>query len=92
MNLPYKIQSITSAAGRSKGKYRLAHLIMFCLGPSFAQTLFPRAASIGFKYAQTFLITAAVNHLQKPVISSDKNHAYGLVGATLLIYFGQTVN
>jgi ATP-binding cassette, subfamily C (CFTR/MRP), member 1 len=54
-------------------------------------TILPRAAKIGLAYAQTFLIAAAIKYLETPIASREKNHGYGLIGATVLIYFGLTV-
>jgi hypothetical protein len=56
-----------------------------------AATIVPRAACIGFTYAQTFLITAAIKYLEEPTQLKNQNHAYGLIGAAILIYFGRTV-
>ena len=56
------------------------------------QTVPPRLALTGFTYAQTFLITAAINYLELPSQLRDINHAYGLIGATALIYCGIAVN
>jgi len=41
-----------------------------------------------FTYAQTFLITAAIKFLETPAGRRNRNHAYGLMGAVALIYFG----
>jgi hypothetical protein len=74
-----------------QSNYSFARLIIGCLWRPIATTIFPRAANIGFTYAQTFLIAAAIKQLETPIASREKNHAYGLIGATVLIYFGRTV-
>jgi hypothetical protein len=51
-----------------------------------------RLAIIGFTYSQTFLINAAISYLETPAPLRDVNHAYGLIGATGLVYFGIAVN
>ena len=53
--------------------------------------MLPRIAMIGFNYSQTFLITATINYLETPAVRRDINHAYGLIGAAALIYFGSAV-
>lgn len=50
-----------------------------------------RAALIGFSFAQPFLITAAINHVERDPGVRNKNEGYGLIGATFLIYLGITV-
>jgi ATP-binding cassette subfamily C (CFTR/MRP) protein 1 len=52
----------------------------------------PRLCVTGFTYAQTFLINAAINYLEYPAPLRNVNHAYGLVGATALIYIGIAVS
>jgi hypothetical protein len=52
------------------------------------RTIPPRLAITGFTYSQTFLITAAILYLETPSFLRNKNHAYGLIGATALIYGG----
>jgi ATP-binding cassette subfamily C (CFTR/MRP) protein 1 len=56
------------------------------------QTVPPRAATIAFKYSQTFLLNDAVSYLAKPSAKRNKNDAYGLIGAAVLIYFGMAVS
>lgn len=50
----------------------------------------PRTFLIGCNFAQPFLIGAAIGYLEDER-SVDKNHGYGLIGATLLIYLGIAV-
>jgi hypothetical protein len=46
---------------------------------------------IGFNFAQPFLIASAINYLEGPSVTQNKNDGYGLIGAAFLIYFGITV-
>jgi ATP-binding cassette subfamily C (CFTR/MRP) protein 1 len=50
--------------------------------------MLPRLAITGFTYSQTFLIHTAVNYLETPKPLRNTNNAYGLIGATVLIYLG----
>jgi hypothetical protein len=47
---------------------------------------------IALNYSQTFLITAAVKFLEEPTSQRNMNYAYGLTGATALIYIGIAVS
>jgi ATP-binding cassette subfamily C (CFTR/MRP) protein 1 len=53
--------------------------------------MLPRAASIGFNFAQPFFITAVIHYLETPPALREKSHAYGLIGAAALIYVGSSV-
>lgn len=75
----------------SKGNSSLAFVTLSCTWHPFLLTIFPRAANIAFKYSQAFLIDSAVSYLAHPADTRDKNHAYGLIGATGLVYLGMTV-
>jgi hypothetical protein len=46
---------------------------------------------IAISYAETFLITAAINYLETPPQIRNVNHAYGLIGAAAIIYTGNAV-
>ena len=63
-----------------------------CFKWQAVRTIPPRLAITGFTYAQTFLITAAINYLELPASFRNVNHAYGLIGATGLIYIGIAVS
>jgi ATP-binding cassette, subfamily C (CFTR/MRP), member 1 len=52
----------------------------------------PRAAWIALSYSQIFLISAAVKFLEIPVDERHMDTAYGLIGATALIYVGIAVS
>lgn len=76
----------------SKGKFSLAYATMSSLKWQLLGLLLPRAAMIGFNYSQTFLITATINYLERPVSHQQINHANGLIGAAVLIYLGVAVS
>lgn len=46
---------------------------------------------IAISYAQTFLITDAINYLEMAPEDRNVNHAYGLIAASGLIYAGNSV-
>ena len=50
----------------------------------------PRLALAGFLFGQPFLINATLAYLDDP--TAPKNHSYGLIGATFLIYIGISVS
>jgi ATP-binding cassette, subfamily C (CFTR/MRP), member 1 len=58
----------------------------------FLRTMPPRAVRIALNYSQAFLITAALEFLERPVSQRDVSHAYGLIGATALIYIATAVS
>lgn len=58
----------------------------------FLDSIFPRLARIAFSYSQTFVLGAAIRYLEMPRHEKDINHAYGLIGATLITYFGCSVS
>ncbi|KAK7699574.1 hypothetical protein SLS64_011528 [Diaporthe eres] len=80
-------QSSTSA-GRSK-KYGLAQALMKALAAPILLPVVPRAAMAAFQFCQSFLINTLLSYLEEPTPS--KNVGYGLIGATVLIYFGIAV-
>jgi ATP-binding cassette subfamily C (CFTR/MRP) protein 1 len=47
---------------------------------------------IGFTFAQPFLITSAIQNLERIDTPDGRNFGYGLIGATFLIYFGLAVS
>lgn len=47
---------------------------------------------VAFNYSQTFLITATINYLEKPLEQHIIDHANGLIGAAVLIYSGIAVS
>jgi hypothetical protein len=54
-------------------------------------TIPPRACFIALNYSQTFLLNDAVSYLVKPPQLRNKNNAYGMIGAAVLIYWGKAV-
>jgi ATP-binding cassette subfamily C (CFTR/MRP) protein 1 len=80
-----------SSADKGKGSYPMVFAGMACLKWPLLHTIPPRAAMIAISYAQTFLITAAINYLETPAAKRNKNHAYGLIGAAAIIYIGNAV-
>ncbi|KAI1340793.1 ATPase-like protein [Xylariaceae sp. FL0016] len=58
------------------------------LSASFLFPIGPRAALIGFKFSQPFLINTLLDYMDQPPGSSPDNWGYGLIGAALCIYTG----
>ena len=54
--------------------------------------IFPRLCLTGFKFAQPFLIHRVILFIAQPNSPESKNVAYGLIGATALIYIGIAVS
>jgi ATP-binding cassette, subfamily C (CFTR/MRP), member 1 len=90
-NLTLSVISNKHYQDRRPGSNGLLYAILSCLRWGLLRTIIPRAALIGFKYSQTFLITAAIKYLDTSTEKRDINHAYGLIGAAALIYLGLAV-
>jgi hypothetical protein len=90
MNHLQKESKLTNADGSSSA-YSFLTANIACFKWEALRTIPPRLGITGFTYAQTFLITAAINYLELPAGLRNKNHAYGLIGATALIYCGIAV-
>jgi hypothetical protein len=78
-------------ADKSKSPYSFVIASAVCFKWEVLDTVVPRAAVVGFSFAQPFFITAVINYLQTPPALRNKNHASGLVGAAALIYGGMAV-
>lgn len=48
----------------------------------------PRIALGAFQFCQPFLLNSLLSYLQEPAGEASRNHGYGLIGATILIYTG----
>lgn len=77
---------------RSSGDYALLKASAFCFRWQIFYTMIPLLFSIGFSYAQPFLIASAVTYIGLPINEANQNTGYGLIGATALIYIGITVS
>ncbi|KAH8423784.1 uncharacterized protein LDX57_001542 [Aspergillus melleus] len=80
-----KIRSIDS-------KFALPLAFMRTFWKELLAVVFPRLCMIGFTCSQPFLIMTAIRYVDQPGGSQDRNHGYGLIGATLLIYIGIAVS
>ena len=54
--------------------------------------IFPRLCLTGFKFAQPFLIHRVISFVEQESSPRNQNTAYGLIGATALIYLGIAVS
>jgi hypothetical protein len=73
---------------KSTSPYSFVIASFVCFRWQVLRTMPPRLAITGFTYSQTFLINAAIRYLETPAPLRNTNHAYGLIGATALIYIG----
>jgi hypothetical protein len=76
---------------KSPSPYSFVITSFVCFRWQVLRTVPPRMAITGFTYSQTFLINAAISYLETPAPLRNVNHAYGLIGATALIYSGIAV-
>ncbi|KAB8254971.1 P-loop containing nucleoside triphosphate hydrolase protein [Aspergillus pseudonomiae] len=74
--------------GSAKSKLTLPWVFVRCFWMEFLAVVWPRVCLIGFSFAQPFLIMAAVQHVERPVTTENRDHGYGLIGATVLVYLG----
>ncbi|OGM40676.1 hypothetical protein ABOM_010583 [Aspergillus bombycis] len=74
--------------GGAKSKLTLPWVFVRCFWMEFLAVMWPRVCLIGFSFAQPFLIMAAVQHIERPVTTETRDHGYGLIGATFLVYLG----
>jgi hypothetical protein len=77
---------------KSPSPYSFVIASFFCFRWQVLRTMPARLAITGFTYSQTFLINAAIAYLETPPPLRNVNHAYGLIGATGLIYIGIAVS
>ncbi|TIA36906.1 putative multidrug resistance protein [Aureobasidium pullulans] len=87
--LAERAQTAWNGANKSK-KHALFWSTVTCLRWALIAPVVPRLALIGFNYSQPFLITRIINQVEDP--EKDKNVAYGLIGATALVYTGIAVS
>jgi hypothetical protein len=76
---------------KTKDSYPMVYASAYCMRWALLVTIPPRAAMIAMSYAQTFLITDAINYLETPREKRNVNHAYGLIAASAIIYAGNAV-
>lgn len=75
--------------GVPEGPFTLPKTVLYCFRWAFLSVVIPRLCLIGFMYAQPFLITSTIIYVENA--KENKNHAYGLIGATFFIYLGIAV-
>ncbi|KAF2668989.1 P-loop containing nucleoside triphosphate hydrolase protein [Microthyrium microscopicum] len=73
---------------KKASQHALLETIMSAMKTSILWTIPPRAVKIALTYSQAFLIDAVLSFLKNDSSKRDMNHAYGLIGATALIYIG----
>ncbi|KJK60537.1 multi drug resistance-associated protein MRP [Aspergillus parasiticus SU-1] len=78
--------------GSAKNKLLLPSVFVRCFWMKFLAVVWPRLCLTGFSFAQSFLIMAAVQHVERPMTAETRNRDYGLIGATFLVYLGIAVS
>ncbi|KAK6826667.1 hypothetical protein RU639_004770 [Aspergillus parasiticus] len=78
--------------GSAKNKLLLPSVFVRCFWMEFLAVVWPRLCLTGFSFAQSFLIMAAVQHVERPMTAETRNRDYGLIGATFLVYLGIAVS
>lgn len=77
--------------GRAQDRFSLPTAVLACFKWDLLAAVCPRLLMAAFRFAQPFLITSAMKNLEEPNSTTNRNHAYGLIGATFLIYLGVSV-
>ncbi|KAH8195838.1 hypothetical protein TruAng_009991 [Truncatella angustata] len=78
-------RAISSRTGGLKGNALL--LSLFKAFPTeFLLPIIPRAAKVGLRYAQSFLMQSLLRYLSDEDAAKTPNPGYGLIGATALVY------
>ncbi|KAH8900794.1 P-loop containing nucleoside triphosphate hydrolase protein [Thozetella sp. PMI_491] len=70
------------------GRWALLRALLSALKFPLLVPVPARLALTGFSYAQPFLITAAVDYMQRTTNEESNNFGYGLIGATIIVYLG----
>lgn len=73
-------------------KHGLTRALIKALATEFLLPIGPRLALTGFLFGQPFLINAALTYLELPAEVAPRDHGYGLIGATFIIYVGVGVS
>ncbi|KAK4152002.1 canalicular multispecific organic anion transporter 1 [Chaetomidium leptoderma] len=76
---------VSRLRGRNHG---LSRAVAKALAVPLLLPVGPRIALGAFQFCQPFLIQTLLEYLQQPADQSSKNVAYGLIGATIIIYVG----
>lgn len=86
------LQTANKISDQARNSYSLVHTVLSAFRWQFVSTLLPRAAMIGFGYAQTFFIQATIEYLERPQGRRSDTHTRGLTAAAVIIYMGLAVN
>lgn len=75
----------------NRHKYRLLLLVIGCHKTALLLAVVPRLCLMGFTFAQPFLINRVITYVEGDKGPDPRNYAYGLMGATALVYLGLAV-
>lgn len=74
--------------GPKHRKHGLTRVTIKALAVPLLLPVGPRIALGAFQFCQPFLLNSLLKYLQTPPEEASRNHGYGLIGATALIYTG----
>lgn len=77
---------------QAKRKNALLWALISAFPSIFALPIGPRAALVGLRYAQAFLLQALLHNLEQPATQQTRNSGYGLIGACALTYGGMVMS
>ena len=84
-------RAVSSRKGSLKGNGLL--LCLFRAFPlEFLLPIIPRAAKVGLRYAQSFMMQSLLQYLANEGAPGSSNTGYGLIGAAALVYGGLAVS
>jgi hypothetical protein len=79
-------------ADKTKKTYPLIRAVVSMLWWQFVGVIPTRLFFIVGLYAQAIVMSAAIGYMETPSHQRQPNHAYALIAATILSYYGATVS
>lgn len=86
-----KLQGAWDKCNKSR-RHPLMRVIFSCFKWPFYAAVIPRLCFTGFTFAQPFLINRATELVSESWSLESRNHGYGIIGATAIIYLGLGVS
>lgn len=77
---------------KNRHKHRLLLLVIRCHKTALLLAVIPRLCLMGFTFAQPFLINRVITFVEGDKGNDPRSFAYGLMGATALVYLGLAVS
>ncbi|KAM0248820.1 hypothetical protein ACHAQJ_009306 [Trichoderma viride] len=91
-SLGKKLNDSINASPTSGRRFGLGMLLAKLLIIPLLIPVGPRLALLGFRLCQPFLINSILTYLESPVGKRPPDVGYGLIGGTILIYFGIAIS